>query len=207
MPDLRNAKLPTEQIEVEAPSDGDIKKISETARAVVLLENEIARLAAALAEKQTILKSLQESALPNAMSEAGVTALELAKGWKLQIEEIVSASIPRGAREGTPDLRPEAFAHLETLGAGDLVKHVITISFGRGEEAWAAKFLRDCAQRKRPLNAVREDSVHSGTLSAFVRERRANGALTDDDRRLFGVFEIRKAVVKRPKTIAEHEQF
>ncbi len=201
MSSLRNAQTADEQIDIEAapaPNDADLKRIADSARAVIKLENEIADLEAQLKQKNESLRQLQESTLPEAMRSAGLNSFELAKGWGVKIHRLITASIPTGKRTGE-DLRPAAFAHLESQGAGGLIKHVIVITFGRDEDAWAKKFLRDMAQRKKPLNAKREDSVHSGTLSAYVRERLEAGVLTDEDRHLLGVYELNKALVDRPK--------
>jgi hypothetical protein len=208
--DPRNAQQPAEQLtqsliaDVEAapaPSDEDLKKIAESARAIYKLELEIAAIEKLLAAKAAQLKMLSEVTVPAAMDGVGMTGFQLGKGFSVEIKEILAASIPKDGKDA-------AFALLERDGAGGLIKRKVVVLFGKGEDAWAKKFIRDMAQRKKPLNATIDMAVHAQSLGAYVREKKAVGMLSDEMRKLLGVFELRKAFVKgpaAPTTLADEE--
>jgi hypothetical protein len=153
--------------EIEAappPSNADVAKVVRLAERQMLLEDEIQKLNARLKAAQDELRALTESTLPLAMTECGLASFELRGGFEVEISEVIGAAI-------TNEHRADAHAWLEKNGHGSLIKRVITITFGKGEEAWAKKFMRDMAQRKRPLAHELKESVHYQTLGAFVRER------------------------------------
>jgi hypothetical protein len=60
-----------------------------------------------------------------------------------------------------------AFQALEDFGASDLIKTVVTFSFPRGEKKVAQKLLT----RHKALFPKMAESVHSMTLTAWVREQ------------------------------------
>lgn len=109
-----------------------------------------------------------------------------------------------------PNRQEAAFAALEKAGQGDLIKHTLTIKFGKGEEKWAAKFMRDLAQRKKPLRVERKDAVAPQTLGAFVREQAAAAKeqgvplkdyLGEAMFGLLGIYERRWTEVDLPKQV------
>jgi hypothetical protein len=178
------------------PTDAALRKISVLADRYLMLECDIADLADALAKKQAALKAVREVDLPTAMAEAGTRRFDLTDGSVVKLEEGVGAHI-------TEANKPKAHAWLEDHGHGAIVKHQITILFGKGEEDWAKKFIRDCKQRKKQLNLERKDSVHSQTLGKFIRDQ-AEQAKQDQvslsirvPYDLFGVHEYRYATVER----------
>lgn len=202
---LPNAIEPDELLgddpEVEAappPDDADLKTVAQLAERHIELEAQIAALQAELAVKQSALEAIRNSDLPLAMTSLGLELFRLTGGGVIELKEIIAASI-------TKENQPKAFPWLEKNGHGDLIKHVITIQFGKGEDAWAKKFLQDLAKRKRPLKFDRKDTVHPQTLGAFVREQiRAAKAEGLDPRDqlpydLLGVFQQKYAEVSLPK--------
>lgn len=192
MNDLRNAQKPDE-ILVEAapePSDDQLRKVARLAEQQQILIREIAELEAALQIKHQALKTNQEVDLPEAMTAAGLRDFSLTDGTEIGIRQIISASIPKATQD-------QAFAWLEKHNAGSLIKRVITIEFGKGEEAWAKKFLADLAKRKKKVKATVKQSVHAQTLGAYVREMSNKHIVVPD--KLLGVFRLRKAEIKKPE--------
>jgi hypothetical protein len=203
MNDLRNALLDDEQLDqdVEAapiPDNKDLANIAALAQKYVALEKTIAFLENTLKNRKEELKTLREGALPLALTEVGMTKFTLQGGTQVTLKTGYVASI-------SETNRPAAHEWLEQHGAGSIIKHEIKITFGKGEEAWARKFMSDMAKRKRPLRYERKDAVHPQTLGAFVRERvadaKANGLSPEAELPfpLLGVFELRYAEVEQPK--------
>jgi hypothetical protein len=164
---------------IEEPSGDLLSRISALAVEQKRKEAELAALEDAVEQKKAEVRDISEFKLPGAMAEAGMATFALADGTKIEIKEAVRASIPK--------TNPEpAFTYLETHGAADLVKREIKISFGKGEEAWARKFLADLAKRKRPVKAENKKTVHPQTLQAYIREQLEEGV--DIPLATFGAF-------------------
>lgn len=205
MQNLRNAKQPDEQLgadedlEVEAapvPDDKELKQISVLAQQYLTLQSEIAALENQLQLKNDSLKTLREKDLPLAMTSVGMLGCDLVGGGRLTLKTAIVAGISEAKK-------PAALAALEKNNLGSLIKHELKIVFGKGEDKWAKKFMRDLAQRKKPLHVERKDSVHPQTLMANVRlmvaELKKKGLdaqnLPDDMYNLLGVCELKYAEV------------
>lgn len=201
---MRNAMTDDERLDhddIEAapiPDNQDLANIAAMAKRYIDLEDTILKLEQELALKKADLKTLREGSLPLALTEVGMTSFKMNGGISVILKTGHVASISEANR-------PAAHAWLEKSGNGAIIKHQITIQFGKGEEAWAKKFLRDLSQRKRPLKYERKDTVHPQTLGAFVREKIASAreqGLSPERQipfDLLGVFELRYAeVTNRP---------
>lgn len=202
---LRNAKNEEEALDVEIeeappPSEDKLKIITDLAREQLRLLRRQALLNRELAEVTEQLNANQMAKLPKAMSEADVEEFQLKGGYGVAIEKFVHASIPSlSAKNMTKDEAKEknerGIAYMDEQ-APDLVKNLISIEFGRGEEKFFAKFLRDLAQRKRPVKASFTRSVHASTLGKWVRERIEKGLPVDEE--ALNVHRTVKALVTLP---------
>lgn len=199
--DLRNALLDDEQLDIEPapiPQDAALKNIARLAQDYAHLEREIADLEDQLKAAKDAWRSLREGSLPLALTEVGMTKFTLTGGSQITLKTGYVASI-------TEANRAAAHEWLEQNGHGSIIKHEIKIVFGKGEEAWAKKFMRDMAQRKKPLKYERKDAVHPQTLGAFVRETIAAAKADGQSPEavipfpLLGIFELRYAEVEQPK--------
>ena len=128
--------------------------------------------------------------LPDLMDELELSEFTTMGGVKLKLAENIRGSIPAATAE-------DAFAWLEEHGHDRLIKRTFQIEFGKDQEAWANKFERDCAQRKRQLNIKRKKGVHPQSLHAFVREQLEEGVAIP--MQIFGVFRQRYVRVTLPK--------
>lgn len=176
--------------EVTGPSDNEVKAVVALAREQWRLEDKVADLRRQLAEAEEQLKNVAERELPNLLVELGIEGLPLKGGVKLELDTEVYASITQANREA-------AFEWLEAHEHGDIIKRQFTVSFGKEEEQFAAKFKRDLARRKRPLDTTIKRSIHPGTLNKWTREVLAAGEVIPED--LFGVFRKRVTKLIRPK--------
>lgn len=163
-------------------------RIQGLAQEQIAAEARIASLDEQLAEAKTALRNVREVRLPELLDEAelGDSIITTPAGHKVQLGVAIRGTIPTVTEE-------KAFAWLEENKNGKLIKRTFAIEFGKGDEAWANKFERDCAQRKRPLNLKRKKGVHPQTLQSFVRQQLEEGV--DFPMDLFGVFRQRFAKV------------
>lgn len=191
MPDVATDLIPLE--DAKPLSDNEIKSVVELARQQWQLEKDIERLQAELEEKKRELDAISLKELPQLMTELGIRGQTMSDGTELELKEEVYGTI-------TGEKAPLAFKWLEDHEHGDLIKRQFTILFGRDDEAWAKKFTRDLAQRKRPLNSSVKRAVHPQTLNKWLREMIKEGKSFPEE--LFGVHRRKVAVLKPPKKVA-----
>ena len=175
----------------DAPVGGNLMaRIEGVAQEQVDAEVLVANLDTQLAEAKSNLLDLMERRLPKLLDDAGLIDSKVVtpSGLTVEVDEKVRGSIPK-ANE------PKAFEWLENDNNGRLIKRQITIEFGKGDEKWAEKFMRDCAQRKKPLNLKVKRSVNPQTLQAFVRQKLADGDAMPLE--TFGVYRQKFAKVKQ----------
>ncbi len=149
----------------------------------------VATLEERLAEAKMAALSIREHKLPDLLDSAdlGESTITTPAGHIIKMGEAIRGSIPKGKEQ-------PAFDWLEDNKNGRLIKRTFIIEFGKGDEAWANKFERDCARRKRTLNLKRKQGVHPQTLQAFVRQQLDEGVAIPMD--VFGVYRQRFASVK-----------
>lgn len=186
------------------PTDADLSRVASLVRLQVKLEDEEAELDAALKRKREELQLVRERDLPNAMAECGVTEFAVEGGYKVA-EKLtyrcgqLDDSPDKTDGKGRPlEERLEALNWLDLEGHGDLAKHVITVSLGRGQEALVdqiMEYLRSL--RSNSLSVKRVRAVVWGTLAAFAREQDA--AMNEPPLDLLGVSKVHVAKITRPK--------
>jgi len=179
--DLMNAAA-----ETAAPDDEALSAVADLVSRQIDLENQVLLAEEELREKKAELERVRTDLLPNALREHNLSELKTADGFRVKVQEIVRASIPKSRRE-------EAFAWLDANGHGDLVKHVVTAKFGKGEEDKAQAAIEALADLDFPVSDDR--SVHASTLSAFVREQIAAGVALPHE--LLGVFQGHVSKIER----------
>ena len=106
-------------------------------------------------------------------------------GSTVSVQTFYGASIPKDRTE-------EAFNWLRTNNYGDLIKNVVSVSFGRNEDN-VAKSVAGELQSKGFATSQKE-WVEPMTLKAFVKEQVEAGRAIPSD--LFGIFTGRKAKIK-----------
>lgn len=171
----------------DGPGDNILAQIASKAKEQVAAEAKVARLEEQLKEAQAELRMIAEQELPALMDAAEQVKLTTKDGIEIQVAEAIRANIPEANKD-------KAFSWLEDNNHGRLIKREFKIEFGKDEEAWANKFERDLAKRKKPLRVSRKKAVNPQTLSAFVREQLAEGVSLPMD--LLGVFRQRFTKVK-----------
>lgn len=152
-------------------------------------------------------KELREELIPQVCEvDCGQSMCGYPDGLKVEVKTDYYANIPAQStidKMKDPDEAARLQERLDTAmewleaNAPTVIKRKFDITFGREDEAWAAKFERDLKQRKKPLNYQRSCTVHPQTLNALVRQ------LIDQDfqvpRETLGVYERKVAKITLPK--------
>lgn len=183
---------------------GDVTPVVENARRLMKLEMDIIQLTDAINQKKKEYEALATEQLPELMDSVGVTGLDLANGYRLELKPVFRASLPaKSTIENADDEeRPQLLRRLKDgltwlrkHKAADLVKNTLRIDLGKGQDAAAKEFAALAKRLKVTID--RSETVHPGSLSKFLKEKMETGAEVPFD--TFGVFSGRKAEIKAPK--------
>jgi len=179
------AKMQQDKLaQVKTPDDSGLSVVSQVAVQVIAQEKKYMALAEELSAAQEHLRELTERTLPDAMAQVGLTEFTTTTGYKITVEEVVTASIAKKNHE-------KAMAWLRKHGHGDLIKGTLTVPFGKGEEA-------DIEQ----ISAFTEDhgfgyekkvNIHHSTLRALAKRQVEAGKPLPKS--IFGTYQFSKAKV------------
>lgn len=164
----------------------ELTRIVSLAELLVQQQSEVDRLDAQLKEAKQRLMRTEREDLPDLMSEAGLTEIQLEDGSRVTIKEEVDAKI-------TDKTRSQALKWLLDNGFGGLIKTQVELAFGRGDHDTATA-VRDRLAADYDGVELKEE-VHHSTLKAFVKERMAAGDKIPMD--LFNVYPYNKAIIKK----------
>lgn len=168
--------------------DKDLKAVADLVRQQLVLERRIEDLEDELKRAQQNLAKISQEILPEALAEHGLSELKMDDGSKITVSQFIQAHISKEKQE-------DAFDWLREHNFDDLIKNVVSLEFGKGEDDHARDVMETLTNRGYwPQN---KQSVHPSTLKAFVKEQVEKGAEIPSD--LFGVFIGKKAVIKKGK--------
>ena len=146
----------------EMPPDQTLAGIALLAQERGATAEEIEAVEQRLSELRSRLREYDEIRIPQAMAAVGMTKFTLDGGIVVSVEPFTDVYIKE-------EDRAVAYSWLKRSGYGDLVKHELTVGFSMGEDERAST-------TKTYLEgegfAVKDkETVHPGTLRAFVREQ------------------------------------
>ena len=144
----------------------------------------IRNLKAELDQAEDDYKQIVEERIPEIMDEVGMTKVVTSSGKEVAVEEKIRASL-------SSEFRESALKWLEDNGFASIVKHEVTVRFGKGEQDKADALCRYVA---RDYEVRQNRKVEPSTLSAFVREMLKDGETLPEQ--FFNVYRQRKAKVK-----------
>lgn len=178
--------------------DNDVEEIPAAALSLVStlasqmreLGAKIERAESELMKLKTDYQEIEVRRLPDAMADIGFTEFTLATGEKLTVGPEYHASIPAAKKT-------EAYAWLREHEFGDLIKSLLAVEFGKGEAEVAEAVRQQLTEAMPERPVVLNDSIHSATLKALVKEQFEAGDPLPEE--LFGVFIINRAKIKQPK--------
>ena len=173
---------------IDQLQEGKLDAVSRLANEAAALEHKLADAEKLMKETKSALHKITDEQLPEALEVMGLQKFTLTDGSEIAIKPIYAASIPKDRKE-------EAFQWLRDNDHGDLVKNLVSVSFGRGEDDTAKEFVGLCgAQGFVPTQA---EKVEPSTLRGWLRERVEAGDPVPLD--LFGAFISQRATIKRSK--------
>ena len=130
-------------LEDVAPASNELGAVADMANRMLNLEKEISLLEESLKQKKQDLTKLAEQDLPDLMQELNVRDFTLSNGAKVEVNDIVSGSVPsagaidraKGDDKVAMEIRQQqCFDWLRHNGAGDLIKSNVEVHFGRNED-------------------------------------------------------------------------
>ncbi len=147
-------------------SEISLKTLTDKANKMVELEQLVEEKQASLKSTQKELKTLSEEDIPALLSEVGLSEITLTNGKKISTSAYYYGRI-------TEHNRQEAFEWLQDNGHGDIIKNVVSVSFGRDEDVNAEKLLSNLQDNGYTTNGKKW--VEPMTLKAFIREQVEGG--------------------------------
>lgn len=169
-------------------NDSGLSKVSDLAEQIQNKKADISAAEAALKEQKEELRNLEEHELPNLMAEIGVASFTLSDGSQVDIKPIYAAHISKEKQEA-------AWKWLRDNGHGDIIKNTISLSFKKGEDAEAAKFMEEA--KKAGIEPEQKTGVHHQTLKGWVTDMVTEGH--EFPMELFGAYVSQKAIIKKGK--------
>lgn len=136
----------------------DLELLSGLGLRLQELEKEIAEAEARLNVLQAQAREISWKQIPELMDSLNMSKFVLKDGGEITVKQDLRVSLP-----ASPERRQEVMTWLNENGAEALIRRAFEIQFGKGDEAWAEKFERDCKQRKRPLNIERLETIQLGS--------------------------------------------
>ena len=164
----------------------DIKELSAQVIKLRTLEDKLTTKEEELKKIKNDIDVLSGEVIPTMMTEMNISKFSLADGAGVEVKPVYGASIPKAKEE-------EAFNWLRNNGLGDIIKNMVTVSFGRNEDNKAANFA-NLAQGK-GYQPTQKLKVEPMTLKALVRERTEKGLEMPTD--LFNVFAGNRTKITR----------
>lgn len=172
--------------ELSKLGDDAIGRIAKLVKMQLALEARLAQLEEEQKDVARQLREIAEEELPSAMEEHGVSQLKMGDGSEITVSTFYSASIPKDETE-------KAFDWLRDNRFGDLIKNVVSTTFGRNDDVKAKALVNTLSDSGYSVN--QKQWVEPMTLKAFVKEQVEKGAPLPMD--LFGVYIGKKAKVRR----------
>jgi hypothetical protein len=171
-------------------SDDGMKRLSDLVQQQINIEDELEGLNEALEECTLRLARIRADLIPELMDELGFMSFVTMQGDKVEIKPIVQASVPK-----EEPYRSNALQWLRDEGHGDVIKNIVSVQFGRGEDERAIRLVRELEEKG--LDVKQDVSVHAMTLAALVRQLREEGRPVDT--RNLKVYEGKISRIKRSR--------
>lgn len=145
------------------PTSDRLVELTELVAEMELAEVALAEAEAVLAQRKARLKGIIEHELPELMLELKQPVLHTSDGRKIEIKDVVRASLPEARR-------PLGFKWLIDNGHAGLVKRTVEVAFAAVEGDKAQELLGDM-QENFGENARQVMKVEPSTLTSFVKKQ------------------------------------
>jgi hypothetical protein len=174
--------------EGELKGEGDLKVIAELANQMQNLEGDIEKAEAVVRALKEQHREIEQERLPDAMQAVGMSDFTLSDGSKVTVTSMLQTSFKA-------DLKPKAIEWLDEHGHGGIIKHLVSVGFGRGENDRAHEAIEMLSTAGFPVED--KEDVNFQTLQKWGRELAREGDRPPEE--LFNVFDLVKAKIKAPK--------
>tara|TARA_R110000744_G_scaffold11773_5_gene35701 strand:+ start:3469 stop:4038 length:570 start_codon:yes stop_codon:yes gene_type:complete len=173
---------------VQSLNQDELKSLAELCDKLLRLQGTIGNTEDRLQRLKEAEKNLSEEVIPLRLQELGIQDLRLNDGSRISAEPYYGARISNEKLEA-------AHKWLRKNGHGDLIKNVVSLQFGRGEDERAKEVINTLM--KDGLIPEQKQSVHPSSLKAFVREQvqSNNQGFDQKARELFSVYEGRRTKI------------
>ena len=178
----------TDRSSLESVDTGGLKSIADIARRIRSQEKLVESLESDLKKAKELLLELTDKEMPALLTELGLSKFILDDGASVTVKPTYGAYIRKADQQ-------QAFSWLRERGYDDILKNVVTVQFGRGEDSQSDAFFLEASQKG--LNATQDTKIHPQTLKAFVKERIEAGDSLPTE--LFGVHVGERAIIKQGK--------
>lgn len=163
-------------------------RVAELAKAIREKEQTVDNYEEAAKKAKAELLKLTDEDLPALMQEIGLKSFRLDDGATVEIKATYGGHIKA-------ENKPAAFEWLRDHNHGDIIKNIVSVNFGAGEDNAALDFIADTTRRG--FTPEHKTDVNPMTLKAWVKERVEKGE--EFPMTLFGAFVGQRAVIKTAK--------
>jgi hypothetical protein len=166
-------------------TDQQVKTISAKCVELQEKEEEITTIEENLKKAKKDALFLSEETIPNLLTEAGISSLDLADGTSVKIAPFYSARISKERQE-------EAFKWLRDNNHADLIRNNVGVSFTAGDDVKAQtvlELLKTAGHRP-----VQKQEVNAMQLKQWAREQIEEGIAIPHD--LFSVYVANRTKIK-----------
>ncbi len=170
------------------PTNQQMSEVSKMCDAVKKIQVQIEEATTKLSQLTGLQTKLVEVDIPEAMKAIGMKSFTLDDGRVVAVEV---NSYPSYSNEN----EAAVFAWLRKNGHESIIKNVLNVRFGKGDDAKAAA-LEKFIMSKKFSDWEKKESIHAGTFKAFVREQLAEGKKLPKQ---IAIFDKSIAVIKEPK--------
>lgn len=193
--DVSDELLGDHLAEAEQPTDAGLATLRALCERVLKTEREIAATEADLKLQKEKLRELTERELPEKMVALGVSRYVLTDGTEVQLKPFSAVGIKKD--EDSEEPLELAFGVLRQVGGADLIKNVVAVEFGRGEDEQARELVSHLKELGHEPTQKR--SVNYQTLNAWFREKLRADQLFRLPEEAFTCFVGQVAKLKKPK--------
>jgi hypothetical protein len=165
-------------------STEDSQELRQLCEQLVQLSGLVDKATEVLKNIKAIQRKYATELVPDAMDEMGMQSITTANGVDVSVRDDLHVHISK-------DNQPQAFTWLRDNNHEDIIKNQVVVSFNKNEDNVAGAFYSDAVAGGHDVQ--RKETVHNGTLRAFVREMRNKGVQMPLE--TFGVYEGRIAKI------------
>jgi hypothetical protein len=167
-------------------STSDLSLITELVKTQVMLEGNLARLAAETKEITAQLNNVRDVQLPDTMKAVGLSQFVTDDGLKVDVKDELTCSVPAKRKA-------EIIQRLRDWGHDGIISNEFIIKVDKGDDNKVGVLVAQLEELG--LEGARVENVNTTTLKALLNDRLGKGE--DTDLSFFGAFKVRRAKISQ----------